>query len=525
MHYTKMYNIEYFSNDIRNAFILTITCPKSAVRTLNESSRPVSASLEENKLELQSLLQDCHDMAIQFFSFGEGLSFSAMAVYCKPLTVKTDSNLFRSALEDLAGRASSGKEPCTPGEFVRFFQGGGAAANPYKLVTDLDQAVQDILSGCYMIFIESWDNALSMEALSVSRKQIQEPVSESVIFGPREGSVDDLDHNLALLRVRLRTPLFKIELTEKGTLTKSRIMIGYIKGKVNEEALSILKTRLEGVRDVEILDATSIREMLEDSKYSPFPQYRLTERLDVAVSAMLDGKIILMADGSGTILISPALFVEFFQSAEDYYQRTIISSMVRLMRIVSFFLALTLPSLYIALSNYHPELIPTNLLLTLLNSREGLPFSSFIEAMLMQFFFELLREAGIRLPRPIGAAVSIVGALIIGEAAIRAGIASPVIIVVISLTGIASFSIPQYEAAIAIRIFVFPLMALTYMWGGFGMLIGFIFIFLHITSLHSLGQPYFSPLAPLNPFRLLDVLVRAPVSLYMRMRRKSQAGK
>ncbi|MDF2664103.1 MAG: spore germination protein, partial [Paenibacillus sp.] len=177
-------------------------------------------------------------------------------------------------------------------------------------------------------------------------------------------------------------------------------------------------------------------------------------------------------------------------------------------------------SLYIALSTFHPELIPSNLLLAMLDTREGIPFPAFVEAVLMQFFFELLREAGIRLPRPIGSSVSIVGALIIGDAAISAGIASPIMVVVVALTGIASFSIPQYEIAIALRILSFPLMIMAFFLGGFGLMIGFILILLHLTCLRSLGQPYLAPIAPLRPLQLFDVIVRAPLKERFRLSKR-----
>jgi spore germination protein KA/spore germination protein len=186
------------------------------------------------------------------------------------------------------------------------------------------------------------------------------------------------------------------------------------------------------------------------------------------------------------------------------------SSLVRLIRIISFYIALTLPSLYIALTTFHTELIPTNLLMAIIDTREGLPLPAFLEAIIMVFFFELLREAGIRLPQPIGSAISIVGGLIIGDAAISANITSPMMVIVVALTGIASFSIPQYDIAIAIRILQLPMMIFAAILGGFGIMIFFLILFLHLVNLRSLGQPYLSPLTPFRPKQLLDVFVRKP---------------
>ena len=264
------------------------------------------------------------------------------------------------------------------------------------------------------------------------------------------------------------------------------------------------------------METSFIEQIIEDSTYSPFPQHRYTERPDVAVSAMLDGKIAVMVQGTSSILLCPGLFAEFFQSSEDYYQRTVYSTFVRWLRIIAFLMALTLPSVYIALSTFHPELVPTVLLLAVIDAREGIPLPAFFEALLMEFFFELLREAGVRLPKPVGSAVSIVGALVIGEAAINAGIASPIMVIIVAATGIASFAIPQYNIAIALRILRFPLMICAALLGGFGMMICFLLILLHVCKLRSLGQPYLAPFAPFRLVELRDVLLRVPLKVLLR---------
>ncbi|MDG0808878.1 spore germination protein [Cohnella rhizosphaerae] len=215
-------------------------------------------------------------------------------------------------------------------------------------------------------------------------------------------------------------------------------------------------------------------------------------------------------NGSPSVLIGPASFMEFFVTSEDYYYGIVYATLIRFLRISAFVIALLLPSSYIALTTFHSELIPTVLLLAILNSREGIPFPAMVEALIMEFFFELLREAGIRLPRPIGSAVSIVGALVIGQAAIQSQIASPVMVIVVALTGIASFALPQYNMAIALRILRFPLMFLAASFGGLGIMVGFVLIYLHLTCLRSLGEPYLSPLAPLRARKLRDSLFVPP---------------
>ena len=326
-----------------------------------------------------------------------------------------------------------------------------------------------------------------------------------------------------MLRERLKTSDFKIEMLQTGGKTKTKVAYGYLEGIVNTEMLAEFQRRIAKLKNEEILETSYIEEIIEDSVYSPFPQYRYTERTDVAVASLLDGKIVVLVEGTGSILICPGLLVELLQSSEDYYQRTVISSLIRIIRLIALFIAIALPSVYIAFSTYHPELIPTVLLLAIINSREGIPFPALIEALIMEFFFELLREAGIRLPRPVGSAVSIVGALVIGEAAINAGIASPIMVIIVSLTGIASFAIPQYNFAIGLRILRFPLMIFAAFLGIFGMMIAFMLIWLHMANLRSLGQPYLNSLGPFIPRQMKDVFVRAPLGILMRSPRNRNA--
>lgn len=487
----------------------------------NSRRAGLSSSLGDNQQLMERIFAECDDVMVATYQYGDAMRRSAVVVYCKTLLQNVSDNFLYTMLKDIANEFPDDGRSLR--KLSHYAEKRGAVSRLFSLLEDEGQVAQAVLDGQFAVLLDGWDKAVGFNARSVERRPIKEPESESVINGPREGTVEQLDANIALLRVRLRTPSFKLSIREAGKHTRTRYAVCYLEGAVDQEALDELNSRLEPMADIDIVDTSYIREQVEDARYSPFPQHRITERPDVAVSAMLEGRIVLLSEGSGTMVICPIVFTELFQSAEDYYQRTIISSLIRILRVFAFFLALTLPSLYIALSIFHMELIPTTLLLTIIDTREGVPFPTLIEAVLMQFFFELLREAGIRLPRPIGAAVSIVGALIIGEAAIRAGIASPIMIVVIALTGIASFSLPQYELAIALRILVFPLMILAYLWGGFGLMVGFTLIFLHLTCLRSLGQPYFSPLAPLRARQLLDVFVRLPYKerLKLAMRQKS----
>jgi spore germination protein KA/spore germination protein len=475
-----------------------------------DKNTKISHNLSENHKNIEEILSNCHDLLIYPWQYGPELKYRAFSVYLGTLVQNKQTNYMKESMQDLVSHEVGPATEMTVEDVRNFFDHHGVSDQNALLVESFNDAVTKILSGHIVIFFDEWEKALAYNDLSVNKRQVTEPATESVVKGPRESTIEQLDINIGLLRVRLQNPRFKMEKVKTGGETKTEIAFGYLEGKVDQETLAEFKRRLDCVKESEILETGYIEQLIEDSSASPFPQYRYTERPDVAVAAVLQGKIVVLVQGTGSILISPGLFTEFFQSSEDYYQRSMFSSLVRLIRIISFYIALTLPSLYIALTTFHTELIPTNLLMAIIDTREGLPLPAFLEAIIMVFFFELLREAGIRLPQPIGSAISIVGGLIIGDAAISANITSPMMVIVVALTGIASFSIPQYDIAIAIRILQLPMMIFAAILGGFGIMIFFLILFLHLVNLRSLGQPYLSPLTPFRPKQLLDVFVRKP---------------
>lgn len=479
--------------------------PESGIR------QPISHSLSDIRGELDKLLSNCHDIVMEPSRYGAEFQYEVLSVHCDTLVEEKEVLFLKSAMLDLASQEAAAFHSISPDNVIRFFENRGITSSRVTVVEGLQHAVQHIMSGHVAIFFDGWNKALSFNAYSVETRAVSEPITEPVVRGPHDSTTEDLAKNIGLLRSRLRNHLFKIEMFTAGGECRTTAAFGYMEGAVNPETLEEFKKRLTAAKEVEILDASFIEELIEDSTYSPFPQYRYTERPDTAVAAVLDGKIVVMVSGSPSIMICPGLFAEFFASSEDYYYRTVEATLLRQLRVIAFFMALTLPSIYIAISTFHSELIPTVLLMAVLETREGIPFPALVEAMLMEFFFELLREAGIRLPRPVGTAVSIVGALVIGQAAIQAKIASPIMIIIVALTGIASFSMPQYSIGVALRVLRFPLMFLSGTLGGFGLMMGLLFIHLHLTALRSLGQPYLAPFAPLRIRELRDIVIRAPL--------------
>ncbi|MFD0672817.1 spore germination protein [Cohnella sp. GCM10027633] len=482
-------------------------------RERGADGEPISPDLATSRGKIADAFDRCEDLVILDWRYGPDLAYGAFSVYFSTLIQEKKCNYMKESLQDLVDREVGRGETLSPEDVIDFFGRNGVSAQSATVLDHYEDAVHDILDGAIVIFFSGWDRVLSYNAMNVTMREVSESITEPVVQGPRMSSVEELDKNIGLLRSLLKSPNFKLETFVTGRESRRDVAYGYLEGAVNPETLEEFKRRIADVGEEEILETSYLEEWIGEAKYSPFPQVRYTERPDVCVAALLDGKIVVMVHGTPTLMICPGLFFEYFSASEDYYHRPLFSSLIRLLRVGAFFIALLLPSSYIAMTTFHSELIPTVLLLAILDTREGIPFPAFAEALLMEFFFEVLREAGIRMPRPIGSAVSIVGALVIGQAAIQAKIASPVMVIVVALTGIASFALPQYNMGIALRILRFPLMLLAASLGGLGIMIGLLLMMLHLTCQRSLGQPYLSSVEPLDVRRLRDILVVVPRKL------------
>lgn len=469
--------------------------------------KPISYDLTDNLQQIQSVFDKCGDIVIIPWGYGPGLEQRACSIYLSTLVNDLQSNYMKKSLQDLVPHEVGAATTITIENVIDFFEKDGASSGAAFVANHFDQTVMRILSGDVVIFFDRWNKALCYGALKLKQRQFGEPITEPVVQGPHTSTIEDIDSNIGTIRSLLKSPNLKFEYRTVGEESRRRMAFGYLHGTVNPEVLNEFEKRISDIDQEEILETSFLEEWLGECALSPFPQVRYTERPDVAVASLLGGKIVVMVHGTPTILICPVHFFDFFETSEDYYHRSIFSTLIRLLRFAAFATSLLLPSAYIAISTFHSELMPTVLLLAILDTREGIPFPAFVEALIMEIFFEMLREAGIRLPRPIGSAVSIVGALVIGQAAIQAKIASPMMVIVVSLTGIASFALPQYSMAIGIRILRFPLMALAASFGGLGIMVGLLTFYLHLVTLRSLGQPYLAPAAPLDWRRLWNVFI------------------
>ena len=380
-------------------------------------------------------------------------------------------------------------------------------------VTETDRMARVLMAlggGDSVLFVQDVAKALIFDTKGWEQRGIEEPITESTIRGSKEGFVENIRTNTALLRRRIRSPRLRVEEYTIGRVSQTRIALVYVDGLAEERMVDEVRRRLEGI-DVDAIQGSGhLEEYITDAPYSPFPVWMPTERPDRAAGALLEGRIVILIDGTPFQLVAPATFTMFLDTGEDYCSDYLIASLLRPLRFAAFVASLILPSVYVAIVTFHQEMLPTSLILSIASQREGVPLPTVFEALMMETIFEGMREAGGRLPRIVGTAISISGALGLGEAAIRAELVSPIMAVVVAATGIASFSVPIYSFGIAPRMLRFVFLLLAGSLGLFGVIVGLFALHIHLVSLRSLGVPYFEPLAPLVVSDLKDSLIRAP---------------
>ena len=377
-----------------------------------------------------------------------------------------------------------------------------------KKTVNVDELVGSIVYGDTIVLLDGVKEALIIDTKGWEFRTVSEPLSESVVRGPREGFTESIRVNLSLIRRKIRNSSLKFQFRVLGSRTKTRICLCYLEGVANQKILAELEERLDKIDIDGILETGYIEELIKDAPLSPFRTMGNTERPDVVAGKLLEGRIAVMCDGTPFVLTLPYVFIEHFQASEDYYTNYMYASLNRFFRSAGFFLSTSVPAIYTALVTFHKEMIPTPLLLSITAAREGVPFPTVVEALLMLFVFEIIREAGVRLPSAIGQTVSIVGALVLGEAAVAAKFVSAPMVIVAALTGIAAFLVPKmFGPLVSIRIVFLLLSAFL---GLYGYIFGVIGLFIHLMSIRSFGIPYMLNVGSLNKQDLKDTAIRAP---------------
>ncbi|MCQ6557984.1 spore germination protein [Paenibacillus mendelii] len=379
-----------------------------------------------------------------------------------------------------------------------------------RSITTIEEALEALLGGSCLILAESEQTALAADVSGGEQRAVTEASTQTVIRGPQHSFTENCMTNIGLLRRIIRSSELRIHCLYIGRHTNTRIAVVYIEGIADAGVVNEMNRRLRAIDIDGVLESGYVEEFIQDKTFTPFPTLMNVERPDVVAAGLLEGQVAVIVDGTPFVLLAPVTFFKFFQSAEDYYQRYDISTFLRMLRHFAFVVSMLLPATYIAVTTFHQEMLPTTLLISLAAQREGVPFPALAEALLMEITFEVLREAGVRMPRAIGPAISIVGALVLGQAAVQAGLVSPAMVIAVSFTAISNFVTPQFNIAIAARLIRFSLMLLAGALGFFGIITGIIVVLTHLAGLRSFGVPYMTPAAPLLPSSLKDILIRVP---------------
>ena len=373
----------------------------------------------------------------------------------------------------------------------------------------LEECIRGLLSGDVLLAAEDEDGYLIINARSYTTRGVVEPPTETVMRGPREGFIEDLKTNLSLLERRLKTPDLKVEKIQIGRRTDTTVAVCYLNSVASPKVVKKIKKRLNQIDIDGIVDSHYLVPYLEEKPLSMFSQVGVSEKPDVVAAKILEGRVGIFVDGSPMALTLPFIMAEDFQSAEDYYLRPTYASFVRVLRYVGLILATLLPALYVALQNFHYKLIPVRFMITLMSAIKGLPLSPQSETLFVLLLFEIIREASVRMPRAVGMAMSIVGALVLGETAVNAGIISSPAVMVTALSSIALFTVPNQIGTMSILRLGYTIIAgLT---GLFGLTLSVLFTLHYICAMNAYGAPYLAPFAPMVYTDFKDTIDRAPL--------------
>ena len=380
-----------------------------------------------------------------------------------------------------------------------------------QLEESMERVIKAVLQGLTALFLEGEAQAVCVQAIGWRQRSIDEPGTDVVIRGPREGFIEAMRVNVSLLRRKIHHPDFRVETVRVGRYSQTDVALVYVESIVNQGVLEQARQRLQSIDVDAVLDSGNIEQLVQDTPASLFPTQGIAEKPDIAAARILEGRVCLLVDGSPMALTVPMLFIEGLHSPEDYYTRFWYASWVRLIRVAAFVLSLWLPGFFLAVTCYHQEIIPLRLLLSMSEAEAKTPFSTGLSLLLIGLVYEILREAGIRLPKPAGQAISIVGAIVMGEAAVSANLISAPVLIVLAFTVTASFVTVAYvDAATLLRLLF---LGLAWVLGLFGLLLGTLALLVYLCSLESFGTPFFAPFAPLEPQDLKDTVLRFPLRM------------
>lgn len=378
--------------------------------------------------------------------------------------------------------------------------------------SDLQMVVQYLTQGWTYMHVHNQTCGLLLSLSKTESRSLSRAETEGQIFGSQVGFIEDIDKNLSLVRHLLPTPDLQVETLLIGERSPSHVHILSLKDLCSEQNVSTARQRIKDIQTDTVIDSATLAQLIDDNSYSVFPQLLLTERPDRTVASLLEGKLVLLVSGSPFVIIGPCNFYDFFRSTEDQYLRWNMATFLRILRILSLLISTLFTPAYVAALTFHYAVIPAALLVSIAQSRSKVPFPPIFEALMLEIILELLKEAGAKLPTKVGQTMSIVGGIVIGQAAVQAGFTSNILIMIVALGAIASFTTPSYMMGNALRFIRFPIIILSGLWGGIGIMVGICFLLLHLLKQSSLGNPYLYPIFPPRILGMKNSLVRLPFS-------------
>lgn len=482
-----------------------VTKHKKAERndTLDQQ-HPVSSDLQHNISYIKGLFQANSDFVFRSFSIGKNREIDAFLVAIDGMHDKTMVN--ENILKPLMNLNFDEIEGI---DLLTYVEKSVLTMSSVNKESSMEKSIAQLMKGDPLLFIDGLNHIYVLGARAWEMRSIDEPVTEVTVRGPREGFTETLRTNTSMLRRKIHHPKLQIEQMVLGEMSQTDIVIAYIDGIVSPEIVAEVKERLQRIQIDAVLDSGYVEEFINDAPLSIFPTISNTERPDVVAARLLEGRVAIFIDGSTTVLTVPHLMLESFQYAEDYYLRPYYVSLLRLLRVLGFLVSTLLPASYVAFENFHKEIFPTELLISLAASREGVPFPLLIEVLIMLVVYEWLKEAGVRMPRPVGSAVAIVGALVIGEAAVNAGIVAAPTVIMISLSAITGFLIRGLSEVATLLRFLYLIAGGIF--GLYGIMLVISVLLLHLASLRSFGVPHMAPVFPITWREWKDSIIRAPL--------------
>ena len=465
----------------------------------------ISRNVHKNEAYIRKRCENCADIMIRPMRLGDERKTDCLMVYIE--TAVSNMMLDDSAI----GKMINHFWEVPPEQISQFMKNNSLGVADVEKLADMEAVFDALLAGNAVFFVDGYEKAMKISSKGYPDIGVSEAESEKVLRGSREAFCDSVKTNSALVRKRIRDTRLKIEEKKVGIRSNTVVQILYVEDLIHEDLAEKVRARLDEYTIDGVLDSGMLEQLMDDNWLSPFPQFQTTERPDRAALELLNGKMVLLCDNSPDALILPGSFSGFMESSEDWYHHFEITSFLRILRYLALFASVLLPGLYLAVIRFHTQVLPANLILSFAEAREGVPFSSVVELIFLELAFELIREAGVRVPGTMGNAIGIVGGLIIGQAAVSANLVSPIVVMIVALTALGSMALPNEEFASAFRLVKYMFLLLGGYLGIFGLVAGIYLTLTHLSGLLSFGMPYLIPFVKKEPVRESgDGILRIP---------------